>query len=170
MDLLDKTLAKIESQDKEWRVRAKERLDNLCMPHWALGRLMDLAVDLAGMTRSMKPPVQQKSIITMAGDHGVVEEGVSKFPQEVTPQMVYNFVRGGAGINALARQAGARVIVVDMGVAADLSDLAESGKIIDKKVAPGTLNMAAGPAMTRQQAIASIEAGIEVAESLGRDT
>ena len=170
MDLLDKTIAKIESQDKEWRGRAKERLDNLCMPHWALGRLMDLAVDLAGMTRSMKPPVQQKSIITMAGDHGVVEEGVSKFPQEVTPQMVYNFVRGGAGINALARQAGARVIVVDMGVAADLSDLAESGKIIDKKVAPGTLNMAAGPAMTRQQAIASIEAGIEVAESLGRDT
>ncbi|TFG37908.1 MAG: nicotinate-nucleotide--dimethylbenzimidazole phosphoribosyltransferase, partial [Desulfobacterales bacterium] len=87
MDLLDKTIAKIESQDKEWRGRAKERLDNLCMPHWALGRLMDLAVDLAGMTRSMKPPVQQKSIITMAGDHGVVEEGVSKFPQEVTPQM-----------------------------------------------------------------------------------
>lgn len=170
MDILDKTIAKIEGQDNRWRDKAKERLDNLCMPHWALGRLMDLAVDLAGMTRSMKPPVQKKVIITMAGDHGVVVEGVSKFPQEVTPQMVYNFVRGGAGINALARQVGAKVVVVDMGVAADLSELAGAGKIIDKKVATGTSNMAIGPAMTRIQAVASIEAGIEVAESLGRNT
>ena len=89
----------------------------------------------------------------MAGDHGVAAEGVSKYPQEVTPQMVYGFVGGMAGINALARLAGARVVVVDMGVAADLSALAKAGKIIDKKIALGTANIAVGPAMTREQAV-----------------
>ena len=135
-------------QDAAWRAKAKQRLDQLIMPHWALGRLMDLAMDLAGMTRSMRPPVARKTIVTMAGDHGVAAEGVSKYPQEVTPQMVYGFVGGMAGISALARLAGARVMVVDMGVAADLSPLAKAGKIIDKKVALGTANIAAGPAMT----------------------
>ncbi len=170
MNLLEKTIGAISGQEEKWRRQARERLDNLCMPHWALGRLMDLAIELAGMTCSMDPPVRRKTIVTMAGDHGVVAEGVSRFPREVTPQMVHNFVRGGAGINALARQAGARIVVVDMGVAADLGDLARAGKIIDKKVAPGTLNMAAGAAMSREQARASIEAGIEVATRLGSDT
>jgi nicotinate-nucleotide--dimethylbenzimidazole phosphoribosyltransferase len=136
------------------------------MPHWALGRLMDLALDLAGMTRSLNPPVERKAVVVMAGDHGVVAEGVSKFPQEVTPQMVSNFVNGGAGINALARQVGAKVVVVDMGVAHDISAMAANGRIIDKKVAPGTANMAVGPAMSREQAIAAIEAGIEVANDM----
>ncbi len=140
------------------------------MPHWALGRLMDLAVDLAGMTRSLAPPVARKTIVTMAGDHGVAAEGVSKYPQEVTPQMVLGFVGGMAGINALARLAGARVVVVDMGVAADLGPLAAAGKIIDKKVALGTANMAAGPAMTREQAVRAVEAGIEVVEALADAT
>ncbi|MFH1217842.1 MAG: nicotinate-nucleotide--dimethylbenzimidazole phosphoribosyltransferase [Pseudomonadota bacterium] len=170
MDILNKTLGLITKQDEEWRAAARERLDNLCMPHWALGRLMDLALDLAGMTRSITPIVKRKAIITMAGDHGVVAEGVSRFPQEVTPQMVYNFVRGGAGINALAMQCGARVVVVDMGVAADLGDLAEKGKIIDRKIAPGTANIAVGPAMSREQAVAAIEAGIEIAGLLGPET
>ncbi len=98
------------------------------MPHWALGRLMDLAEDLAGMTRSMNPPVARKTIVTMAGDHGVVAEGVSKYPQVVTLQMVHNFVTGGAGINALARVVGARVVVVDMGAAGDLKETGEAGK------------------------------------------
>lgn len=166
MSLLDETINSIEGQDEVWRGKARERLDQLTMPHWALGRLMDLAVDLAGMTRSIEPPVEWKAVIVMAGDHGVVEEGVSKFPQEVTPQMVGNFVNGGAGINALARQVGAKVIVVDMGVAADISAMTDSGRMIDKKVAPGTANMAKGPAMSRDQAIASIEAGIEVANGM----
>lgn len=165
MSLLNDTLTKIVPQDAAWRAKAKGRLDQLIMPHWALGRLMDLAMDLAGMTRSLKPPVARKMIVTMAGDHGVVAEGVSKYPQEVTPQMVLGFVGGMAGINALARLAGAKVVVVDMGVAADLSALARSGKIIDKKVARGTANMAVGPAMTRDQAMRAIEAGIEVVES-----
>lgn len=166
MTLLDTTIAAITGQDQTWRAQAKERLDQLALPHWSLGRLMDVAMDLAGMTRSMKPPVARRAVVTMAGDHGVAVEGVSKFPQEVTPQMVYNFVRGGAGINALAKQARAAVVVVDMGVAADLSDLAGAGKIIDKKVAMGTANMAVGPAMSREQAVRSLEAGIEVAVEL----
>jgi len=129
--------------------------------------LMDLAVDLAGMTCSTSPPVARKAVVTMAADHGVVAEGVSKYPQEVTAQMVLNFVQGGAGINALARLADAKVVVVDMGVAADLSDLVDSGKIVSKRIAPGTANMAAGPAMTKSQAIASVEAGIEISQQLG---
>ncbi|MBU1140384.1 MAG: nicotinate-nucleotide--dimethylbenzimidazole phosphoribosyltransferase [Proteobacteria bacterium] len=161
MSLLERTLKEIFPQDSAFRDRAKERLDQLAMPHWALGDLMDLAVDLAGMTRSMSPPVSKKAIVTMAGDHGVVAEGVSKFPQEVTPQMVYNFVNGGAGINALARQAGAEVIVVDMGVAKDFPP--EKGLIL-KKIAYGTKNIAQGPAMSRDEAERAIIAGIEVFE------
>ncbi len=166
MSLLEKNLQKIYPQDSVSRDRAKERLDQLALPHWALGDLMDLAVDLAGMTRSMTPSVQRKAVVVMAGDHGVVAEGVSKFPSEVTPQMVYNFVNGGAGINALARQAGAEVIVVDMGVAADLRELAEAGKIINKKIGMGTGNIAVGPAMSRTMAQMAVEAGIDIANEL----
>jgi len=127
---------------------------------------MDLAMDLAGMTCSMAPPVARRTVVTMAGDHGVADEGVSKYPQEVTRQMVLGFAGGMAGVNAMAKVGGADVIVVDMGVAADLSDLADAGKIVCKKVASGTSNMAVGPAMTRQQAIRAIEAGIEIANEL----
>ena len=170
MSLLASTVARIVPQDAQWRAKAKARLDQLVMPHWALGRLMDLAVDLAGMSKSISPPIARKTIVTMAGDHGVACEGVTKYPQEVTRQMVLGFVGGIAGINALARLAGARVVVVDMGVAADLSHLAKVGKIIDKKVAFGTGNIAVGPAMTRQQAVRAVEAGIEVVEQLAEET
>jgi nicotinate-nucleotide--dimethylbenzimidazole phosphoribosyltransferase len=166
MSLLERTLEKIFPQDSVSRDAAKARLDNLALPHWALGDLMDLAVEIAGMTRTIKPQVARKAIVTMAADHGVVAEGVSKYPQEVTPQMVYNFVRGGAGINALAGQAGAQIFVVDMGVAADLRELAESGKIINKKVGLGTGNIAAGPAMSKAMAKRAIESGIEIANDL----
>ncbi len=167
---LETTLSTIESQDNQWRARAKARLDQLTMPHWALGRLMDLAMDLAGITRSMQPPVKRRAVAVMAGDHGVADEGVSCYPKEVTAQMVYNFIAGGAGINALAQSSGTNVVVVDMGVATDLSELAKAGKIISKRVAPGTANMAAGPAMTLEQARRALEAGIEVAYELGPET
>ena len=170
MNLLQTTLMRIAPQDDAWRTKARQRLDQLIMPHWALGRLMDLAMDLAGMTRSMRPPTARKTIVTMAGDHGVALEGVSKYPQEVTRQMVCGFVGGMAGISALARLAGARVIVVDMGVAADLGALAKAGKIIDKKVALGTANIAVGPAMCREHATRALEAGIEVVEELSENT
>ncbi len=166
MGLIEETIKRIYPQDSEARAQAKERLDQLTMPHWALGDLMDLAIDLAGMTGSIQPKVSGKAVITMAGDHGVVAEGVSKFPAEVTQQMVYNFVNGGAGINALAEQAGADVYIIDMGVNGDLQQLAASGKIIDKKIGLGTNNISVGPAMSIAQARKSIEAGIEIAEEL----
>ncbi len=101
----------------------------------------------------------------MAGDHGVVEEGVSAFPQEVTPQMVYNFIRGGAGINVLARHVGARVVVVDMGTASKIKyEKSNIKNFKDRKIDFGTGNMAKGPAMTRDQAVRSIEAGIKAFE------
>jgi len=168
MSLLKQTVKEIYPQDSDFRDQAKERLDQLAIPPWALGDLMDLAIDLAGICRSVTPNVSKKAIVTMAGDHGVVAEGVSKFPQEVTPQMVYNFVNGGAGINALAKQAGADVVVVDMGVAADLSDLVTSGKIIDKKIGSGTNNIAKGPAMSIASATRAVEAGIAIAKDLGK--
>jgi nicotinate-nucleotide--dimethylbenzimidazole phosphoribosyltransferase len=167
MTLLQDTLARITPQDRDFRAKAKQRLDQLTMPHWALGRLMDLAVDLAAITRSLNPPVGRRVIVTMAGDHGVVAEGVSKYPQEVTPQMVLNFLNGGAGINALARTAGARVVVVDMGVAGDVASEGATRDFVSRPVAKGTANMAEGPAMSQEQAIRSLETGIEVALDLG---
>jgi nicotinate-nucleotide--dimethylbenzimidazole phosphoribosyltransferase len=168
MSLLEETLSSIAPLDAAAKAAAHARLEALAMPYWALGRLMDLAEELAGMTGSMKPPVERKAIVVMAGDHGVVADGVSAYPQEVTLQMVANFVAGGASINALARQVGARVDVVDMGVAGDLSGLGSA--VMDRKVAPGTRNIATGPAMTREQALQAVEAGIGVAVELGATT
>jgi nicotinate-nucleotide--dimethylbenzimidazole phosphoribosyltransferase len=167
---LEERLSGIREQDAAWRAKAHARLEQLTMPYWALGRLMDLAEDLAGMTRSMNPPVARKTIVTMAGDHGVVAEGVSKYPQVVTLQMVHNFVTGGAGINALARVVGARVLVVDMGAAGDLKEMADSGKILSRRIGPGTQNIARGPAMTRADAVRCIESGMELALQLGEST
>ena len=166
MNLLEQTCKEIFPQDNQYRDQARARLEQLTMPHWALGDIMDLGVDLAGICRSMKPDVSRKVIVTMAGDHGVVAEGVSKFPSEVTPQMVYNIVSGGAGINALARQAGADVVVVDLGVNCDFSDLSEAVNFIDRKIAPGTNNIAAGPAMSIANARKAVETGIEIALDL----
>ena len=170
MGILEETVDRIQGRDPEWEERARARLNQLTMPHWALGRLMDLSVQLAGMTRSMSPQVGRKTIVTMAADHGVVAEGVSLYPQEVTGQMVRNFVSGGAGINALASVCSARLVVVDMGVMADLSDLASSGRILDRKVAEGTANIAREAAMTREQAVACIETGIAIARDREADT
>jgi len=169
MEILNEALSAIIPQDAAWRARARERLDQLTTPHWALGRLMDLAVDLTGMTRCLRPATKRKVIVVMAADHGVVAEGVSKYPQEVTWQMVANFVSGGAGINALAGQAGADVRVVDMGVAHGMDDLASSGAILSMPVAPGTANIVHGPAMTKAQAAISVENGIWVTRRLISD-
>uniref|UniRef100_A0A7C4ETQ9 Nicotinate-nucleotide--dimethylbenzimidazole phosphoribosyltransferase n=1 Tax=Desulfomonile tiedjei TaxID=2358 RepID=A0A7C4ETQ9_9BACT len=170
MTILESVIKAITPQSSAYRDKAHERLAQLTMPFWALGRLMDLAVDLAGMTKSMAPPVARRSVVVFAGDHGVVKEGVSKYPQEVTCQMVRNFVNGGAGINAISRVVGAKVIVVDMGTAAPLDDLVKEGKVLSRRIGPGTKNMAAGPAMTREEALASVEAGIGVALKLADDT
>lgn len=167
MSFLDQTIQKIRPQDSGIRLLAKRRLDQLTMPHWALGRLMDLAMDLAGIYRTLKPRIDSRAVVTMAADHGVALAGVSKYPREVTCQMVRNFVNGGAGVNALSRVSHTHVVVVDVGVAGDLSDLAGEKRIISRRIGSGTNNMLEGPAMTREQAVASIEAGIEVVLGLG---
>lgn len=159
----------IRPVSQEWRQKALERLDRLASPPGSLGDLLVLAEQLAAIKETMKPSVKRKMVVTMAGDHGVVEEGVSAFPQEVTSQMVNNFIVGGAAINVLAEVAGAGVTVVDMGVVTDLSYLAQEGKLLSYKIAPGTSNMAKGPAMTREQAERALEIGIEIAGQLVQD-
>ena len=157
-------------QDRSFREKSKERLDQLTMPFWALGRLMDLSMDLAGITRSLRPTVDRRVVVVMAGDHGVVREGVTLYPQEVTRQMVLNFLHGGAGINAIAQVSGAQVIVVNMGIMSDLTELSEainSGSLISRPIRPCTDNIAAGPAMSRDEAVKSLETGIDVAMQLG---
>ncbi|HJS20927.1 MAG TPA: nicotinate-nucleotide--dimethylbenzimidazole phosphoribosyltransferase [Anaerolineales bacterium] len=139
---------------------ARKRQNRLTKPQGSLGRLEELSIQLAGITGNPFPSVGQKVVIVMAADHGVTREGVSAYPAEVTPQMVKNFLRGGAAINVLTRQANARVVVVDMGIAAEIPDL--SGQLIRRRVAAGTANLAQGPAMTREQAEESIQSGIEV--------
>jgi nicotinate-nucleotide--dimethylbenzimidazole phosphoribosyltransferase len=169
MELLRKTLQAIEAPDIRIRHQARERLGRLTMPHWALGRLMDLAEDLASLCGSLTPEAARKVVVVMAADHGVTREGVSQYPSEVTSQMVHNFVRGGAAINALAELAKVKVVVVDMGVAADISALAANGGIVDRKIRLGTANMAQGPAMSRQEALRALESGIAIADELTRD-
>lgn len=163
MDKIKGALSKIEKIDDSLAQKTQERLDNLTKPQGSLGRLEELAKQIVEITKNENPSLDKKIIFTMAGDHGVCEEGVSAFPKEVTPQMVYNFVNNGAGINVLARHAGARIIVVDMGVAQKIE---ASGKenFMDKKVNFGTKNMTKGPAMTKDEAIKSIENGMDAFE------
>ncbi|MCC6453358.1 MAG: nicotinate-nucleotide--dimethylbenzimidazole phosphoribosyltransferase [Caldilineaceae bacterium] len=138
---------------------AEARQARLTKPAGALGRLEGLATQLAGITGEPRPRLTHKVVVVMAGDHGVTAEGVSAYPQSVTAQMVLNFIAGGAAINVLARQAGARVVVADLGVA---SLLPTRPDLYDGKVALGTANMAHGPAMSREQAIQAIESGAEL--------
>ena len=166
---LESTCRNIYPQDSTFRDKAKTRLDQLTMPHWALGDFMDLAVELAGMTRSMTPPVARKKMIVMVGDHGVTVEGVSGYPAEVTTQMVHNIMNNGAGINALANKAGAEVLVVDMGAKDTFEAIQNASGFLSKKIAQGTQNIMTGPAMTRTQAVMAVEAGIEIATTLAED-
>jgi nicotinate-nucleotide--dimethylbenzimidazole phosphoribosyltransferase len=162
MNLIEKTIAGIKPPDEKAMDAARERQEQLTKPAGSLGRLEELSIRIAGIQGKAKPQIKDKAMITMAGDHGVVDEKVGNWPREVTAQMVENFLRGGAGINALARQAGARIIFVDMGVA---SDLKPHKNLIVKKVGYGTKNMCLGPAMTEEQAIKAVEAGIEIVDS-----
>jgi nicotinate-nucleotide--dimethylbenzimidazole phosphoribosyltransferase len=160
--MLQNIITKIQGLNETSMAAAKARQDTLTKPPGSLGRLEELSIQLAGITGKEIPTIKDKVIITMAGDHGVVEEGVSAFPQEVTPQMVLNFLHGGAAINVLARHVGARITIVDMGVAADMES---HPALVVKKIAYGTANMTRGPAMTREQAEGAILAGVEVVEA-----
>jgi len=158
---LEQALREIKPPDEKAMAAARARQDTLTKPLGSLGRLEELSIKLAGIRGEPIPRINHKAIVTMAADHGVVAEGVSAYPQAVTPQMVLNFLRGGAGINVLAKHAGARIIVVDMGVA---SDMEPHPALVSRKIARGTSDMARGPAMSREQAIKSIEVGLEIVE------
>jgi nicotinate-nucleotide--dimethylbenzimidazole phosphoribosyltransferase len=161
MDRLGDVIARIKPLDERAMAEARARQDNLTKPPGSLGQLESLSIQVAGITGYPRPRIANKVIFTLAGDHGVVREGVSAFPSEVTPQMVYNFLGGGAGINVLARHVNARVVVADLGVATELK---RHPNLKDKKVAMGTANMAEGTAMSRNEAIRSIEAGMELVD------
>jgi len=137
---------------------ARTRQQQLTKPAGSLGRLEDIAVQIAGITGHPLPRIARKAVIIMAGDHGVTSESVSAYPPAVTLQMVYNFLQGGAAINALAHFVGAKVIVVDVGVAADISH----PDLLSRKVAFGTADMALEPAMTHVQMLEAIQVGIDI--------
>jgi nicotinate-nucleotide--dimethylbenzimidazole phosphoribosyltransferase len=161
MDKINQTIAAIKPLDKKAMEQARIRQDSLTKPRGSLGQLETLSIQVAGIKGNSRPRIVHKVIFTLAGDHGVTKEGVSAYPSEVTPQMVYNFLRGGAGINVLAKQIGGRVVIADLGVA---SALEPHPDLKIKKVAMGTRNMAEGPAMSKEDAIRSIEAGIDLVE------
>ena len=162
---LDETIKKIHPLNGKFRALAKSRLDRLTKPQGSLGRLEELAAHYVAITEELTPSCPKSVIFTMAADHGVVAEGVTAYPSSVTAQMVQNFLKGGAAINVLARQVDAEVKVIDLGVDTDLGQ--PSGLIV-RKVGLGTKNFAVGPAMSREEALQSIEAGIDlVTESHG---
>jgi nicotinate-nucleotide--dimethylbenzimidazole phosphoribosyltransferase len=138
---------------------ARERQDSLTKPAGSLGRLEELSVRLAGMTGRIDPPFEDRVVFTLAADHGVSREAVSAYPREVTAQMVANFLAGGAAINVLARQMGARVVVADLGVDAELP---ADPRLRDRKVRRGTDSITHGPAMTREEAMTAVAHGREL--------
>ncbi len=154
------TLPVIPEIDASAAEAARQRQLRLTKPTGSLGVLEALSIQIAGISGKPHPDVSRKAVIVMAGDHGVALEGVSAYPSEVTPQMVINFLNGGAAINVLARQAGARVVIVDIGVKSEFE--AHAG-LIQRKVRPGTANMVFGPAMTREEAEKAVQVGMDVA-------
>ncbi len=155
----------IKPVDRQWIQKAQERTAQLVMPTRALGRLHEISERLCAIQQTLEPAINRKAILVMAGDHGVVTEGVSAYPQEVTPAMVQTFLAGGAGINAISRQVGADVWVVDMGIIPelDLTGLKGADRLIVEKVGNGTANFTRGPAMSRQDAEKAIQVGFEQA-------
>lgn len=166
MSLLEATVARIQPLDTQLAAQAQRHLDRLTKPPGSLGRLEELAQRYVTITEQVPPSLGRKAVVVFAADHGVTAEGVSAYPQEVTAQMVHNFLRGGAAINVLARQAGAAVRVVDIGVASDLPTFSE---LVARRVRRGTANIAQGPAMSRQEAQQCLEIGIAIAEQGYRD-
>jgi nicotinate-nucleotide--dimethylbenzimidazole phosphoribosyltransferase len=159
--MLEERVRQIQPVSDEWRKKAKERLDDLTKPRGSLGILEELAARYAAIRRQIPLDLPKKKIYVFVGDHGVVSEGVSAYPAEVTALMVKNFLIGKAGINILAKSAGADVSVIDIGMKEDLVD---AKGLLRRNVKRGTENMATGPAMTRQEAELAISAGLEMAD------
>lgn len=157
--LMEDTIGKIGELDREAQEKARQRQENLIKPMGSLGVLEDVAIKISGITGDVMPWLERKTVITIAGDHGVARNGVSAASQEVTPQMVLGFLNGGAAINVLTRHAGAQVVCADFGMVKPLND----PRLVSRRIGPGTNNIVEGPAMTREQARAAVEAGIELA-------
>jgi nicotinate-nucleotide--dimethylbenzimidazole phosphoribosyltransferase len=173
-DLIADTVAAIRPVSPHARAAAVERLDRMTKPRGSLGRVEDLAVTLAGIAGACPPPLPEPAAVAVfAGDHGVHAQGVTPWPQEVTAQMVVNFLAGGAVVNAFARQLGVDVRVVDVGVRAPLDAHPALGDPHDpvsrRRVADGTADMTVGPAMTLEQARSAVEVGVETARELVAD-
>jgi len=166
--MLDTTIQRIGPLDRAAMNEAQRRHDSLAIPRGSLGMLHELGVRLAGITGTPLPEMKRLAVITMAGDHGVTAQGVSCFPSEVTCQMVRNFLLGGAAINVLTRHVGARLTVVDMGVAGQLpeSSQSENGKtcFLSRRIADGTQDISLGPAMSIEHARRALETGVRVFE------
>jgi nicotinate-nucleotide--dimethylbenzimidazole phosphoribosyltransferase len=165
---LEDILKGIKPLDNTWIQTARERTSQLVMPTRALGRLHDISECLCAIQKTLTPSVKRKAVLVMAGDHGVASEGVSAYPQEVTGAMVQTFLKGGAGINAISRHVGAEVWVVDMGIIPEMNpDTIKGGdRLVVRKTAPGTANLAKGPAMTRKEAETSVLTGFQLAADL----
>jgi nicotinate-nucleotide--dimethylbenzimidazole phosphoribosyltransferase len=161
-----KMIASVPLLDKKAMQKAEKRQAQLTKPARSLGRLEDIAVQVAGITGKEIPELGKKRVILCAGDHGVAVEGISAFPSAVTPMMVLNFLKGGAAINALARQAGAEVQVVDVGVA---TDLPKNKQLISAKIAKGTKNFKVEPAMSEKDCLKALELGLKLAAQAKKD-
>jgi nicotinate-nucleotide--dimethylbenzimidazole phosphoribosyltransferase len=162
--LLADTLAAVRPLDAAAVAQARERQEALTKPSGSLGQLEAVSVQLAGVAGECPPPLPEPAVVAVfAADHGVHAQGVTPWPQEVTAQMVANFLASGAVVNAIAAQAGAEVCVVDVGVAADLPP---GPGLLPRKIRPGTADMTAGPAMRRDEAERAVEVGIETARDL----
>jgi len=174
VDELRTALASVGPLDAAAMAAAQRHLDRLTKPPGSLGRLEALAVTLAGITSRVDAPVDRRAIVLAAGDHGVARNGVSAYPAEVTAQMVANFVAGGAAVNTLARAVGARLLVVDVGVAGPIPGLdpagtGKGGPLIQARVRAGTGDMTVEPAMTRAEAVAAVDVGRRIVTGLRTD-
>lgn len=166
MKKYEQTIKSIRPLDKTLEPKIQAHLDDLTKPQGSLGRLEELAMRYCMIQGTLQPTMGTKRICCFAGDHGVVAEGVSAYPQEVTPQMVFNMLAGGAAINVLTRHVNSELVVVDIGVKAPMEDVKG---LCHRKIRGGTDNMAEGPAMTRAETEAALAVGIELAEQAARD-
>jgi nicotinate-nucleotide--dimethylbenzimidazole phosphoribosyltransferase len=165
MMLLERTLRAVAPVDRDATAKAQTRLDRKTKPRGSLGRLEELACRLAAVYGTADPALPSRAVVVMAADHGVADEGVSAYPQEVTAQMVKNFLTGGAAINVLARQHGARVVVADLGTKCPVS----LPRVRACRLGAGTANFTRGPAMSRETAVRALEIGIGLAEELAEE-
>ena len=157
---LPQAIERIHPADADAMARAEARQENLTKPPGSLGRLEEVSIRLAGIFGTERPSIGGKAVIVAAGDHGVVAQGVTGYPQEVTAQMVLNFLAGGAAISVMSRRLGIRQVIVDAGVAADLPN---SPELRSLKIGRGTADISQGPAMSREQAVRCLEEGIGLA-------